>query len=479
MKQEVLMNGANRYRADDKLFFQETLVAFLKTFGCGRKVYNLYTDFLYDELDKIGFTDGCIPDDITYPEVTVFKEKYTYLKEVDSLALANAKISFEKAVKNYNEKHDHVSYTKRALRRDKSGTEKLSFRGLKGMPKFRAKAKGDFSYTTNCQYPSKSNNLKNPTIRIENGCIILPKIKQPIPLIMHRPLPEGAVIKNATVTMEPDGSFYVSVGYEYTCVMDIDIRDAAAKNDEEFLAGLKKLGLDYSQCDFYVDSEGRKANYPHYYKKSEEKLSRLQRELSRMVEGSKNYERTKKKIKKLHAKVKHQREDFCHKLSAGLAQNYDVVIVEDLDLRALGSCLKLGKNLHDNGFGMFRQFLSYKLERKGSFLIKIDKWFASTKRCSDCGYVNPDVKLGVKEWVCPVCGAVHDRDENAAENIEGEGTRILAQYIREKMAEEEKSRARSRALRTARKNKKPSKKKKPQAKQKSPKKQGNPLPEAI
>ena len=118
------------------------------------------------------------------------------------------------------------------------------------------------------------------------------------------------------------------------------------------------LGLDYSQNDFYVDSNGKKANYPHYYKKSEEKLGKLQARLAKKQKGSSNYTKLQAKIQKLHAKIKNQRNDFLQQESTRLVRKYDVIAVEDIDLQAMGRALKLGKNLHDNGFGMFRTMLA-------------------------------------------------------------------------------------------------------------------------
>lgn len=452
---KLRINGAQKYAADKKLVTATLKTECLQTFGCTRKVYNLYVDYLYDYLEKQGFVNGKIPK-IDLPEVTFFKnqEKYKYLKTVDALALANAKINFEDAVKRYNEKCDHKSYTKRALRRDKSGKEPLSFRGLKGMPKFHSRARGDFSYTTNNQKATESNKQKQDTIRLVGNMLHLPKLKEDIPLIIHRPLPEGAEIKNVTVSMDAKGDLYVSVCYEIVIKLDDEIREAVLNGDESIVDKLTFLGLDYSQEDFYVDSEGGKANYPKYYKKSEEKLAKLQRELSHMVEGSNNYKKKLEEIKRLHRKIANQRKDFLQKLSTELVKLYDVIVVEDIDLRAMGETLSLGKNLHDNGFGMFRDMLSYKLERKGSVLVKIDRWYPSSKTCHECGYVNPDVTLGVDEWTCPSCGMHHDRDENAAINIREEGKLSFIEYFANWLAEDEKKRAKAKALSDGRKARK-------------------------
>ncbi len=405
------MHKAAKYRVDSGKLSPETKTFLMKNFGCARKVYNLYVDFLYAELEKRGFESGFIPSDIKPPEVTAFKTKYAYLKEVDSLALANAKINFERAISKYNEEYDHKSYTKRALRRAKSGTEPLSFRGLKGMPKFHAKAQGYFSYSTNCQYREG----QKPTIRLNGDRLHLPKLKEDLPLIMHRPFPQNAKIGTVTVTMDTDGGLYASIGYSYVAETKPLLKETS--NSAEIVDKLNILGLDYSQKDFYVDSEGRKANYPHYYRKAEERLAECQRQLSRMQKGSKNYLKKLNQLRKLSLHIAQQRKDFLHKLSRKLVDAYDVIVVEDIDLRAMGEALSLGKNLHDNGFGMFRDMLAYKLKDKGSMLIKIDRMYPSTKMCHDCGAVNPEVTLGISEWDCPSCGVHHDRDYNAALNI--------------------------------------------------------------
>ena len=169
-----------------------------------------------------------------------------------------------------------------------------------------------------------------------------------------------------------------------------------------------------------------------------------------MEKGSKNYERQLLVIQKLHRKTRDQRKDFVCKEASRLAKEYDVIVVEDIDLRAMGQCLSLGKNQHDNGFGMFRDRLAQKLEEKGSVLVKVDKWFASSKTCHCCGYKNKALKLKDREWTCPVCGAHHLRDDNAAINIREEGKRIFLEYFGLDLAEKEKASRRAAALKAGR-----------------------------
>ena len=448
----VTLHKAEKYAVSTRFMQENDSVRsfFMQNFGCARKVYNLYVDFLYKYLEKTGYTGGTQLPSIKIPEVSAFKKQYPFLKEADSLGLANVKIHFQEALRRFNQEYDHKTYTKRALRRDRSGTEKLSFRGLKGMPRFHAKARGYFSYKTNCQYPGEGSSLKNPTIQLKGNLLYLPKCRTGIPLVLHRSMPSDAKIGNVTVSMDAEGKFSASIEYSYTEMIDYSIRAAVTSGDRESLDKLRFLGLDYSQENFYVDSEGRKANYPHYYRKAEGKLARLQRQLSHMKKGSSNYEAQKEKISILHKKVVNQRIDYLRKQALLLTSGYDVIAVEDIDLRAMGSTRKLGKKLHDNGFGIFRNILARKLQEKGSILVKVDRWYASSRICSCCGCSKEDLQVKDREWDCPFCGVHHDRDCNAAVNICREGRRIFIPSYLKWMEEDEAARARAAALGSAR-----------------------------
>lgn len=176
----------------------------------------------------------------------------------------------------------------------------------------------------------------------------------------------------------------------------------------------------------YRDSNGNEPAYPRYYRKSEKRLAREQRQLSKMQKGSNNRKKQRMKVAKLHEKVSNQRKDFLHKQSRQIANVNDCVCIEDLDMKAMSQSLKFGKSVSDNGWGMFTYFLKYKLEEKGKKLVKIDRFFASSQICSTCGYKNTKMKnLELREWDCPQCGTHHDRDINAAINIRNEGMRIV------------------------------------------------------
>ena len=206
-------------------------------------------------------------------------------------------------------------------------------------------------------------------------------------------MPCDWTLRSVTVKQVPSGKYFVSILFEY----ESQVRE---KKPE------KVIGLDYSMPKLYVSSEGEKIEYPHYYRRTEERLAKEQRALSRMEKGSRNYIKQRIKIAKLHEKIANRRKDLLHKESYRIA---------------------FGKSVHDNGWGMFREMLRYKLEDRGKRLIVTDKWFPSSQICSECGSIHPEVKdLSVKEWFCDCCLTYHDRDENAAKNIKREGMRQLS-----------------------------------------------------
>lgn len=181
----------------------------------------------------------------------------------------------------------------------------------------------------------------------------------------------------------------------------------------------KSIGLDYSSHDFYVDSEGNRANYPKYFRMYQDKLAIEQRKLSKMNLRSNNYEKQKLRVARIHEKIFNCRLDFIHKLSTELANKYDIICVEDINLQGIAQCLKLGKSTLDNSFSKFRELLKYKLEGRGKKIIKIDKFEPTSIVCSVCGAYHKDMvnSLSIREWTCPDCGTHHDRDTNAARNI--------------------------------------------------------------
>lgn len=310
-----------------------------------------------------------------------YKKEYEWLKEVDSLALANAQLHLEMAYKNF-------------------------FRTPKiGFPKYKSKHKSKKTYTTN---------YVNGNIKLEDGYLVLPKVKK-VKMKQHRNIPSDFHIKSVTIEKKASGRYYASILYEYE-------KEVINKTPQSF------LGMDYSMGNLYVTSENVVADYPHFYKLSLEKLKKEQRKLSKMEKGSKNREKQRMKVARMHEKVSNQRKDFLHKRSRQKANAYDCVCIEDLNMQAMSQCLNFGKAVHDNGWGFLTTLLQYKLEEQGKQMIKIDKWYPSSQVCHVCGCKYEKVKdLKIREWECPECHTVHARDYNASINIRNEGMRLALQ----------------------------------------------------
>lgn len=348
----------------------EQQIMFAKTFGCVRFIYNRML------ADKIKYYEETKQKLNNTP--AQYKKEFEWLKEVDSLALANAQINLQTAYGNF-------------------------FRSPKiGFPKFKSKKSNQKSYTTNCV---------NGNITVENYYIKLPKIGL-VKLKQHRMIPSGYKLKSVTVSQTSSGKYYASVLFEY-------------ENQVQEIEPKTFLGLDFSMHELYRDSNGDEPCYPRYYRQAEKRLKREQRKLSLMQKGSKNRDKQRIRVAKHHEKVANQRKDFLHKQSKQITNAYDCVCVEDLNMKAMSQALQFGKSISDNGWGMFVTFLKYKLEEQGKKLVKVDKFFTSSQICSCCGYKNTETKnLSIRAWDCPKCGTHHDRDINAAINIRNEGMRI-------------------------------------------------------
>ena len=356
----------------------EQKVLFAKTFGCVRLVYNHWLDRKikqYEE-DKTTVTYNACAKEMAELKKT---EEYAFLKEVDSVSLQQSLRHLDTSFQNF-------------------------FKQSKvGFPKFKSKKLNNNSYSTVCI---------NGNIAISDGYLKLPKAGQ-VRLKQHRSIPGCYSLKSVTISQTPSGKYYASVLFEY----ENQVQETELHNF---------LGLDFSMHELYKDSNGDEPAYPKYYRQAEKKLKREQRKLSLMKKGSKNRDKQRIKVAKLHEKVANQRKDFLHKQSRQITNAYDCVCIEDLDMKAMSQALDFGKSVSDNGWGMFVSFLKYKLEEQGKKLVKVDKFFASSQTCSCCGYVNKEIKnLAVRAWDCPQCNTHHDRDVNAAINIRNEGMRIV------------------------------------------------------
>ena len=314
----------------------EQRVQIEKTIGCSRFIYNY---MLADKMEHYKKEKKMLRN-----TPASYKKEYPWLKEVDSLALANVQMHLESAFHKFF--------------REPSA----------GFPRFKSKKSSRKSYTTN----------------VVNGNIFL------------------------------EGKYFASL--LFCC----ENQTAEKRPAEKF------IGIDFAMQGMCVFSTGKRAEYPMFYRNTEKKLAREQRKLSRCQKGSQNYKKQKKRVALCHEKIRNQRKDFQHKLSASLAESFDAVCVEDLNLKGMAGGLHLGKGVHDNGYGLFLSMLEYKLEERGKYLIKVDRYFASSKICSVCGNKKEELSLSDRIYYCE-CGNRMDRDANAAVNIMNEGKRIFAE----------------------------------------------------
>lgn len=372
------MNKAIKYRLYPTM---EQATMFLKTFGCCRKVYNL---MLADKIESYKTTGR-------FAAVTPakYKKDYPYLKEVDSLALANKQKDLQAAFKS---------------RFSKSRKKK------NGFPKFKSAKHSRKSYTTNNQ---------NGTVAVFHHAIKLPKIGK-VKAVIHRQPSVGWIVKSATISQESDGKFYASVLFAYEeMIVSVPLTDNA-------------IGLDYASDGLYVDDKGNVGTNHKYYRESHKKLAKAQRRLSRMQGSKKNepksnhYRKQYRKVNKIHRHIANQRLDNLHKISTEIANQYDVVCVESLNMRSMSNKgFGNGKATLDNGYGLFLNILEYKLADRGKYFVKVDKWFPSSQICHCCGTIHPEMKdLSIRTMRCD-CGLTMSRDQNAAINIKNEGLRIL------------------------------------------------------
>lgn len=376
-----MCSRAFRYRA---YLTEDQFVLAMKTVGSCRFVYN-------DALDYKNTEYRCSGNSVSYTQLssrlTQLKKELPWLKEVDSIALQQSLRHLDTAFKNFFAK--------------KKGT---------GFPKHKSKHGSKWSYTTMCV---------NRNLRLENDTLLMPKLGR-VRIAPLRPVPADWILKSATMTIERDLTVYISVCFEYEDV------PAAYTPDPG-----KAIGLDYKSDGFYADSEGNVCGSPKYARKAQALLTKQQRKLRHKKKGSKNYGKQKTRIAKVYRRIANQRLDFCHQQSAKTANSYDIICVEDLDMRAMADKgFRNGRATMDNGYGMFLRFLKYKLHDRGKVLIKVSKWFPSSQVCHVCGKADPELKdLRIRHWTCPGCGSEHDRDINAAINILQEGLRLYLQNV--------------------------------------------------
>ena len=341
---------------------------FARTFGCVRLFYNTSLD----EMNKL------YKEKKEYKDITPasYKERFPFFKEVDSLALANAQLNRNKALKSF-------------------------FRKQNKFPKFKAK-RNKQSYSTNNQ---------NGTVYLsEDGKYIsLPKIKN-IKIKMHRKF--DGVIKTVTVSKECDETYYVSILVE--------------ENIEAKPKSKNSVGIDLGIKSYIVDSNSERIDNPKYLSRSLLRLAIEQRKLSHMKKGGKNRNKQRIKVARLHRRIRNQRNDFLQKLSSKYINENQVIVLEDLNIKQMEQDSRLSRLIVDASWSKFVSMLEYKGNWYGRDIIKVPTYYPSSQLCSCCGYQNKEIKdLSIREWVCPKCGATHSRDHNASINILNKGLDIL------------------------------------------------------
>ena len=353
------------------------------TINCCRFVYNSMLGRNNKVYQRRGEHLSYIDMQNLLPEM---KQYLPWLKAADSQALKHACRNVDIAYQNFFKKRTRF-------------------------PRFKRKRDSKQSYAT--EHPT--------SLRYSPKEVTIPKVGT-MRCSDTRELPAGAKTCNATVSKE-GYKYYISIIYKY----EKEVMPVTANENQV-------RGLDYKSDGLYVDDLGNTADMPHWYRLSQKDLAKQQRKLSKK-QGSRKGEREsnrwlkqQKRVIKTHKHIANQRKDYLHKESTRLADTYDTICIEDLDMKALSNKrFKNGKATLDNGYGMFTTMLEYKLNERGKQLIKVDRFYASSQTCNCCGLKNPEVKnLKLRKWDCPNCGAHHDRDINAAKNIKLQGLLRLA-----------------------------------------------------
>ena len=351
---------------------QELILA--RTFGCARFAYNhmlrLRTDAWFQRQERVGYHE-------TSAALTKLKRdpEFAWLNEVSSVPVQQALRHLQTAFANFFAKRARYPSFKR-----KDGPQSAE-------------------YTTSA-------------FKWDGKALRLAKMGDPLAIRWSRTLPKGAKLTTVTVSKDAAGRYFVSM----LCDDSVSAKPQAAG----------RVGIDLGLTHFAILSTGEKIAAPNTFRKNEAKLAKLQRRLAKKTRGSARRAKAKLKVARLHAKIADSRRDFLHKLSTRLINENQVIAIESLSVSNMQKNRCLSKSISDASWSEFVRQLEYKAHWYGRALVGIDRWYPSSKRCSDCGHTVAAMPLNVREWTCPECGSIHDRDVNAARNVLAAGLAVSA-----------------------------------------------------
>ena len=347
-----------------------------RTFGCARFVYNwalrLRTDAYYQRHERIGYHEASAA-------LTTLKQQSetAWLNEVSSVPVQQALRHLDKAFRNF-------------------------FEGRAKYPTFHKK------------HGKQSATYASTAFRwdAQQRTLTLAKMETPLRLHWSRPLPDGAQPTTVTLSRDTAGRYFVSMLVE-TAIAPLPVTTG-------------QVGIDLGLHDMVVLDSGEKVGNPRFFQADEKRLAKAQRRLAKKKLGSKNRDKARRKVARIHARIADRRRDFTHKLSTRLIRENQTICIESLSVKAMAKHPTLAKAIHDVGWGEFVLQLEYKATWYGRTLVTINRWYPSSKRCHACGHVLDSLTLDIRQWTCPACGVAHDRDVNAAQNILAVGRTVSA-----------------------------------------------------